>query len=135
MYHKALLIPINDKRQIFIQDRRNYKKPDWGFFGGSIEENEEPIEAVIRETFEELNITITPQELLFVGTFTVNFGDIVSRRHCYVYVTEQAEFTVSEGNGGVWLTEKEATARLDPGEKFSELWLAIEKVLISKYGT
>ncbi len=29
-YHKALVIPINQKREIFIQDRRGYKSPDWG---------------------------------------------------------------------------------------------------------
>ncbi|HLA25570.1 MAG TPA: hypothetical protein VJ028_00210 [Patescibacteria group bacterium] len=34
---KALIVPVNSKRQILIQDRRGYKKPDWGYFGGGIE--------------------------------------------------------------------------------------------------
>ena len=33
---KALIVPVNSKRQILIQDRRGYKKPDWGYFGGGI---------------------------------------------------------------------------------------------------
>jgi predicted alpha/beta hydrolase family esterase len=34
---KALIVPINSKRQLFIQDRRGHKPPDWGYFGGEIE--------------------------------------------------------------------------------------------------
>jgi len=67
---KSLIVPINSKQQIFIQDRRGFKKPDWGYFGGEIEENETPIEAVIRETKEELDIDIQPNELKYLGTST-----------------------------------------------------------------
>ena len=97
--HKALIVPINSKRQILIQDRRGHKKPDWGYFGGEIEGNETSLEAVIRETKEELDIDIKPEELKYLGISTTLWGDLNIIRYMYLYSTEQETFNVLEGEG------------------------------------
>ncbi len=128
-YHKALLIPINSKRQIFIQDRRGFKAPDWGFFGGSIEAGESAIEAVIREAGEELLLELIPEDLIHLGAFPTEYQGDTFEREFYLYKTDQVEFDVREGRGGVWLSAEEASARMLHAEYFDQLWAAIEKVV------
>lgn len=100
---KALLAPVNDSGEIFIQDRRNHKKPDWGYFGGSIERYESAIEAVIREAKEELAITIAPNELIEVAASVIPTASGSRMRYMFLYPTDQKNFTVLEGAGGEWL--------------------------------
>lgn len=111
---KALLLPINKQNQILMQDRRGYKKPDWGFFGGGIEGEETPTEAVVRESKEELQIDVQPEELKYLGVYVTNKNDIKIIRYMFLYLTEQKEFSVLEGNSGQWLPFEEVSQRLDP---------------------
>ena len=127
---KALIVPINSKRQILIQDRRGHKKPDWGYFGGEIEGNETSLEAVIRETKEELDIDIKPEELKYLGISTTLWGDLNIIRYMYLYSTEQETFNVLEGEGAHWLTFQEIRERLDDKDRFDEVVKKIEKVLV-----
>jgi len=60
----ATTIVFNNKEEILLT-QRNYKDDPanryhgaWGFPGGAIEENEQPLEAAIRETLEETGIKI-----------------------------------------------------------------------------
>lgn len=118
---KALIVPVNSKRQILIQDRRGYKKPDWGYFGGEIEEGETPIQAVIRESKEELQITVKPEELKFLGTSVTIWNNRKIIRYMFMYLTDQKEFDVLEGNGGHWLTFDEAHDRLNDKDRFDDV--------------
>lgn len=126
---KALIVPINSKQQVFIQDRRGHKKPDWGYFGGEIEQNETPLEAVIRESKEELDVDIKPDELKYLGISTTLWNDHKIIRYMYLYSTEQKTFNVLEGKGGHWLTFQEVRGRLDDKDRFDEIIKRIEKVL------
>ena len=56
----SILVILNEKNEIFIQDRRSISKKgeDWGFFGWWIEDWESFEEGAIREAKEELNIDI-----------------------------------------------------------------------------
>lgn len=118
---KALIVPVNSKRQILIQDRRGYKKPDWGYFGGGIEEGETPIQAVIRESKEELQIVIKPEELKFLGTSIAIWNNRKIIRYMFMYPTDQKEFDVLEGNGGHWLTFDEARDRLNDKDRLDDI--------------
>lgn len=129
---KALLIPINSKKQILIQDRRGYKKPDWGFFGGGIEGEETPLEAVTRETREELQIDVHPEELEYLGVYVTNKDEVKIIRYIFLYPTDRKEFFVLEGNSGQWLTFEEVDQRLDPrvdNPYFSRVVRKINEVL------
>lgn len=126
---KSLIVPINSKRQIFIQDRRGHKKPDWGYFGGEIEEGETPTEAVIRETKEELDIDIKPNELKYLGTSTTLWDNHKIMRYMHLYRTEQESFNVLEGKGGHWLSFEEVRERLDDKDRFDEIAERIDSAL------
>lgn len=126
---KALIVPINSKKQILIQDRRGHKKPDWGYFGGEIEGEETPIEAVIRETKEELSIDVRDQELAYLGTSTTVWSDRKIIRYMYLYRTEQEVFDVREGKAGLWLTFEETRQCLEDPDRFDEVVSKIENAL------
>ena len=118
---KALLVPINSKNQIFIQDRRGHKKPDWGYFGGGIEEGETPVQAVIRETKEELSIDIKENELKYLGTSITVWDGNKLMRYMYLYPTEQEVFDVKEGKGGHWMTFEEVREHMEDKDRFDEV--------------
>ncbi|MEK6859335.1 MAG: NUDIX domain-containing protein [Nanoarchaeota archaeon] len=60
----SIIIFYDEKGNILLQDRREISKhgEEYGFFGGGIEENETPDEALKREIKEELGITIKEYE-------------------------------------------------------------------------
>jgi ADP-ribose pyrophosphatase YjhB (NUDIX family) len=107
---KALLIPINLKKEILIQDRENYKPPRWGYWGGSLEGSERPIEAVIRESKEELGLKLLPEKLEFIGVFTDKSPKgIEVKRHVFIYKTDMPvdRFNVQEGKDAKWMSCEE----------------------------
>jgi 8-oxo-dGTP pyrophosphatase MutT (NUDIX family) len=126
MNKKALLIPYNSQGEIFIQDRRGHKPPPWGFFGGGIAVGETSLQAVIRETKEELDLDLLESDLEYLGEFPTKFYDQVNKRDLYLYRTDQVEFTVLEGTGGRWVTFAAAAELMHEGEKIEFLRLAIE---------
>ena len=127
--HKALIVPINSKSQIFIQDRRGFKKPDWGYFGGSIEKGETPIQAVIRETKEELSIDIQENDLVYLGISTTDWSGKKHVRFMYLYPTQQEQFNVQEGKGGHWFTFEEVREHLDDKDRFDKVASRIQEVM------
>ncbi|MBU1754836.1 NUDIX domain-containing protein [Patescibacteria group bacterium] len=126
---KALIVPINSQGKILIQDRRGHKKPDWGYFGGEIEGDEIPVEAVIRETREELTIDISESELTSIGTSITVWGDRKIIRYMYLYPTDQEAFDVREGKAGLWLTFEETRGRMEDPDRFDEV---AEKIVVEQ---
>jgi len=53
----AVIIFYDEKKRILLQDRSGISKfgEEWGFFGGGLEKDETPEEAVVREVKEELD--------------------------------------------------------------------------------
>lgn len=125
---KALLLPINSKRQLFIQDRRGHKKPDWGYFGGGIEAGETPLQAVLRETKEELCLDLEENDLLYLGTSATDWDGSSIMRYLYLYFTDQVAFDVREGKGGVWLSFNEVRELMDDKDRFDEVVSMIDTV-------
>ncbi len=124
---KSLLIPINSKNQILIQDRRGFKKPDWGFFGGKIEKDETPIKALVREIKEELDINIKKKDVKYIGSSTAIWDDYKIIRYIYLYPTKQKDFNVYEGKGAYWMSFNETRKKLDDKDRFNELVNKISK--------
>lgn len=118
---KALILPVNSRNQILIQDRRGYKKPDWGYFGGEIEANETPLQAVIRETKEELQIDVKPNELAYIGSSVVLWGEHTNLRYLFLYRTDQEQFDIAEGKGAHWFSFEEAKDRLETEDGLADI--------------
>ena len=80
LWHKAVVVFIlNSKSQILLQ-RRSAKKKIWPNMwdvsaGGHVLHGEFGFQAAIRETSEELGISISPSELCFIGA-TVSSSEV-----------------------------------------------------------
>lgn len=110
--NKALIAPINSKGELLLQDRSGHKPPPWGFFGGGIEEGETPIEAVVRETFEELSVKIKEDQLEYLGEFRFvsKESGTIYLSHVYLWRTEHQikDFTLMEGSDLKYVSIKKA---------------------------
>ena len=62
----AVIIFYDEKKRILLQDRKSISKfgEEWGFFGGGIENDETPEEAVVREVKEELDYQLNNYSFL-----------------------------------------------------------------------
>lgn len=102
---KALILPVNENLEILIQDRRNIKKDvylDWGYFGGSVERLEEPLDAAIRETKSELSVEPKADELIFLGTFEgspIIEGEVERYVYLWKFTVEVEAMKLKEGQG------------------------------------
>ena len=95
----------SDKYFFGIQDRRNFKRPDFdfGFFGGKNKNNETPFNCLKREIFEELNIKISKELNPIFHIFNLNLK-------IYVFELEIDEkekdfFNISTEGKIIWFCE------------------------------
>lgn len=114
---KALLVPFNSKGEILIQDRRGHKPPDWGFFGGGIEEGENSLEAVIREAKEELDLDLQEPDIHLVTFQAFTYEEQPGSRFIYLYKTDQEHFEDLEAGGAHWMTVEEAKSKMESFER------------------
>lgn len=71
------VVIINSKNEILFQKRSKCKKNNpgkWGICGGKVNFGETPIEAGVRETFEEIGISLNKEDLKFVSINPHNKG-------------------------------------------------------------
>ena len=67
------VIIINDENEILLQKRSRYKRANpskWGICGGKVDLGETPLDAGIRETFEEIGILLKKDEFKFLSMDT-----------------------------------------------------------------
>jgi len=129
MNKKALLLPYNSKNELFMQDRRGFKAPEWGFFGGDIKDGSTAVETVIKAAKKKLELDVQESDLEFLGDFPVDIEGEVTKRALYVYRTDQDTFKVLEGAGGHWLSYGGCNKRLEEYEKFDDIWEAVQKLV------
>lgn len=96
-YKKCALAIIKYKNKFLLQLRDNkdhIRDPNmWGLFGGSINRNEKPINALKRELIEELN-----HNFISIKKFTKIFYK-KDKMECYIYFinTNNKKFDLKEG--------------------------------------
>ena len=96
-YKKCALAIIKYKNKFLLQlrDNKNHiRDPNmWGLFGGSINRNEKPMNALKRELIEELN-----HNFMSIKTFTKTFYKKATME-CYIYFinTNNKKFALKEG--------------------------------------
>ena len=104
-----ILLYDEDKR-ILIQHRSSDAPTSpnkWGFFGGAIEKNEAPYEAVNREAFEELGIKLSQPKLILKENF-VNNGKNKTGFYFIDKIKDKSKIIMKEGQGMKWILPSEA---------------------------
>lgn len=115
----ALIVFYTDDNKILIQNRKsvNNYNSDWGLFGGHLEDNETDLEAVIRETKEELDITIKEEELEYLGTVKTPVGQAYTSIFISKLNVDPNHINVLEGDGCKLVSEDECVGlELHPGD-------------------
>lgn len=110
-HNTALIILYDFDRRFLLQHRTSDAKilPDyWAFFGGGIENNETPEDAIERETFEELNYKLKDMELFLEQSFKIK--GIYDYRYFYIdaFHNNKSELILNEGQGWGWFNLAEA---------------------------
>lgn len=128
MIKNISLALFHDKESIIMQDRKSRSKygERYGFWGGSTEEGETPIEAIKRELIEELNYK--PSKLTYWQDYSFNVSDDNITLHLFLspITPELLKSQVTEGDGMVRFSFGEVLA----SEKFDKIDKTIVSLLI-----
>ena len=97
----SVIIFYDKQKRILMQHWWPSPSPygeEWRFFGGEIEENETPEQALVRETKEELSFDLKEYE--FVMDFESEVGDTLLHRHVFIspLKDKMQKFTQTEGD-------------------------------------
>lgn len=108
----SLLLLRNSQHKFLLQLRTDDAPtfPDcWGFFGGAIESDEDPLTAVIREAKEELAYDcLDPKLICSVNPDSLDYPLHGGARHYFVEDFDQSQILAqSEGKGMDWFSLQE----------------------------
>lgn len=102
----AIVVLYDAQRRILLQhrDARAPIYPEcWSFFGGGIESGETPLQAVIRETWEEIHYTLRAPVLFMETAYADAACGHRGRRYCYHEAcTDKSGLRLGEGQAMGW---------------------------------
>lgn len=117
----ALIGLYSDENKLLLQNRKSISKrnEEWGFFGGSIEIGETDLQAIIRETKEELDIDLNEEDLIFLGIIKSPVSNIYSSIFISKLNIKLDKINVLEGDGCDLFNEEECLKlKLHAGDKY-----------------
>jgi len=130
----AVLVPyMANTQQILVQDRRGHRPPPWGYFGGGIESGETPLDAVVREAWEELGVQLSPQELRSGGEIQLSFNDLSFNIHVFAWAFhgDLTALTLGEGAAMELVSVEEMKRRVEPGGPDDQITRVVRTFLLS----
>lgn len=140
-YHLVVHIWIITKQgKILLTQRAETKQTDplkWECTGGSVLKDEEPIDAALRETEEEIGIKLKKEELKLIKKERrdKNFQDFL---FAYYVIKDEGiinkiKFTDGEVKDKKWVSKKKFEEMYNKGEALSNLKYIIEENIDTKY--
>lgn len=119
MIQVALAIISNKDNEVLLQHRDNNAPTNpnkWGLWGGRIEESETPLQAVIRELKEELDIDVSENSLTLFNTYKAQrFGDDWEGYVFHLQDENNFKYNLQEGDDLKFISVEEAqTLDIDP---------------------
>lgn len=111
---KVVLIILYDSNKKFLlqlrTDDARILPSYWAFFGGGIKNNEIPLDAVIRETYEELNYNLIKPQLFLEQHFKIDH----TKGYMYVYIEyfkgDKSKLRLQEGQKLEWYEASETSS-------------------------
>lgn len=108
-------IILTKNKKILLQKRGDdfYTYPGYlSTFGGKIEDNEQPIDAIIRELKEELEVNVYKDELIFLGAVTEKISGYTELIYEYFWHDKNGILTdvCNEGSQKLFSTYNEILA-------------------------
>lgn len=88
----------------------------WGLVGGKIAKGETKIESLIRETYEEINLTIKPEEITFIKAFSWKRGGYNIEFELYklkANIKEEVKISKEEFSTFMWESPENLLVRAD----------------------
>lgn len=102
MIQVALAIISNKYNEVLLRHRDSNAPTNpnkWGLWGGRIEEGETPLQAIIRELKEELDIEVNATSLAFFNTYKeYRFGDEWEAHVFHLQDRGNLRYTLQEGD-------------------------------------
>ena len=137
-YHLVVHIWIITKQgKIPLTQRSEIKQIDalkWECTGGSVLKDEEPIDAALRETAEEIGIKLKKEELKLIKKERrdKNFQDFLFAYYAIKDegIINKIKFTDGEVKDKKWVSQKEFEEMYNKGEVLSNLKYIIEENII-----
>jgi 8-oxo-dGTP diphosphatase len=118
--NNRLLLQLRD-------DNVNYPN-QWGLFGGHIESNEKPLQAAIREIYEELGIKLKKEELKFLFCVKIDNKNYFVFRTKFLY--DISKIKLKEGKDLKFFSKEEISKleNLIPGiRKFEKIYWELKE--------
>ena len=106
MKDAASIILFDRNKKILLQLRTKdapVSPSKWGFFGGSVEENETPLEAVKRECYEELEYDLKKPLLILEMKRTNRIAYVFAEKYDF-----SKKLNLKEGEAMKWFSVEEA---------------------------
>lgn len=103
----------------FLLLHRHPDKPlggTWGLPAGKVEHGESDLETIVRESFEETGIQVSPEDFTLLGNFVFDFSYLYLEFPTFKAVLDKAHaVTISptEHQNYKWVTPEEAYAMTD----------------------
>lgn len=92
-YYVGLVVIDRERNLIMLGKRR--EDGFWTGPGGAAQSDENPVQAIIREAFEEANLQIKPRDLKTLPTATVFGGKVC---HCFMIFVDSSQLNTHSGN-------------------------------------
>ena len=117
------VVVVRHSDRIWVKLRRETGHLDgcWEFPGGKAQAGEEPLEAAVRELFEETGLQVGPGQLHPLSQFEFTYPDRSLRLH--FYLLELQDLPSMPIEEACWLTASELLARNTPPANYEVLKL------------